>query len=426
MNQLHPIFQVSEFNQLINTHLGLLETLTVEGEISELNISQNKWVFMTLKDTQATVNVFGVLFQLKNVINLQVGMKVHIDGTPKIHQRSGRFSLHAIQIRPAGKGDLKLMYEKLKQRLTQEGVFDLSHKRTLPLVPEHIGLLTAPKSQALSDFVTIARQRLPHCQITLIPIQVQGEAAVSSILSSLKKAQLIELFDVLVLTRGGGSLEDLAAFNDETVTRAIFASRIPIVCAIGHEDDISLAELAADKRASTPSNAAEVTVPTLESIETRISNLLHRQQNKIQGKIFVFNNRLKTINYKIEKYFSYRIYYIYDLIGQLMKALNRTNQTIDNLKYSVTTNLNKLSQKVDGQVVNNQHRLFQLEHALKYLDVNHVLERGFSITRNDQGQIISSTESLKLKEKIFNQLANGTIISKVITITESHDQKNAN
>lgn len=258
-------FTVSEFVAVLNQTLEYAyPNVTVTGEIANFRVSKNRWVYFDLKDDQATVRFFGTVYQLPGP--LEDGMMVAVRGVPRLHQQYG-FSVTVQQIQPVGEGSIRKAAKLLEAKLAAEGLFDEARKRRLPYPPTRIGLVTSGESAAYRDFVKIINARWGGLEITLIDVQVQGEAAPAQVVQAIRQFnQLAMAPDVLVITRGGGSAEDLQAFSTEQVTRAVAASRVPTIVAIGHEVDISLAELAADQRASTPSNAAELLVPDRQAL----------------------------------------------------------------------------------------------------------------------------------------------------------------
>jgi exodeoxyribonuclease VII large subunit len=255
-----PELSVSEFVALLNQTLEFAyPSVTLIGELANFRISKNKWVYFDLKDDEAIVRFFGTIYVLSGP--LEDGMLLKVRGTPHMHPQYG-FSITAQGITPYGEGSIKKAASLLEAKLRVEGLFALERKRPLPYPPERIGLITSIESAAYSDFIKVIGERWCGLSIELIDIQVQGEKAVEQIVQAVTTFNaLAEPPEVLVITRGGGSAEDLQAYNTEPVTRAVATSRVPTLVAIGHERDISLAELAADQRASTPSNAAELLVP---------------------------------------------------------------------------------------------------------------------------------------------------------------------
>jgi exodeoxyribonuclease VII large subunit len=258
-------FSVGEFVALLNQTLEYAyPNVTITGELANFRVSKNRWVYFDLKDEEATVRFFGTVYQLPGP--LEDGMLLAVQGAPRLHPQYG-FSVNVLRMRPTGEGSIKKAAALLEAKLTAEGLFDPARKRMLPYPPRRIGLITSGESAAYRDFVKVLGARWGGLEITLIDVQVQGEIAPAQLSAAIGQCnQLAEPPDVLVLTRGGGSAEDLQAFSTEQVTRAVAGSRIPTLVAIGHEIDISLAELAADQRASTPSNAAELLVPDRRSL----------------------------------------------------------------------------------------------------------------------------------------------------------------
>lgn len=253
-------FSVSEFVAVLNQTLEYAYPgVVITGELANFKISKNRWVYFDLKDEGATVRFFGTVYMLPGP--LEDGMVVAVRGIPRLHAQYG-FSVTAQSIQPVGEGSIKKAAKLLEAKLAAEGLFDPERKRALPYPPAHIGLITSGESAAYRDFIKILNARWGGLTITLIDVQVQGDAAPAQVVQAIQQCnQMAAPPDVLVVTRGGGSAEDLQAFSTEQVTRAVAGSRIPTVVAIGHEVDVSLAELAADQRASTPSNAAELLVP---------------------------------------------------------------------------------------------------------------------------------------------------------------------
>jgi exodeoxyribonuclease VII large subunit len=293
-----PMMSVSEFVALLNqTFEYAFPNVTITGELANMRISKGKWLYFDLKDEGASVKFFGTVYQLPGP--LEDGMLVKVRGLPRLHSQYG-FSVTVQNIQPTGEGAIRRAADLLKVKLAAEGLFDHERKRPLPYPPRHIGLITSAQSAAYADFTKILAARWSGLTIELIDVQVQGEPALEQIVGAIEAFNaLAKPPDVLVLIRGGGSVDDMAVFSSERVTRAVATSRIPTMVAIGHETDVCLAELAADYRASTPSNAAELLVPdraqTIQSLHdtkerftqlmqghfTRASALL--EQMEVQG-----------------------------------------------------------------------------------------------------------------------------------------------
>ncbi len=258
-------FSVSDFVAVVNQTLDYAyPTVTVVGEVAEFKVNQGKWVSFKLKDDQAVVNCFMSVFQLR--IPLENGMKVLVVANPKLGAK-GYFNLTIRAVKPVGEGSIKKGFELLKAKLEAEGLFEPERKRPLPHMPAHIGVITSTESAAYADFSTILNQRWGGIKVTVAHTQVQGDPAADQMIGAIKYMNELELLpEVLVIIRGGGAAEDLMAFNDEPLARAIASSRIPTLVGVGHEVDHTLADMVADVRAATPTDAAKIVVPDREEI----------------------------------------------------------------------------------------------------------------------------------------------------------------
>lgn len=416
-SNLSPIFQVHELNEMLSFHLQQLGEVVVEGEISQLRNSQGKWLFITIKDQSASVEVFAPAFRLSTLGVLEEGMKVHVYGKPTVYIKTGRLSINASQIVPAGEGALKLAYEKLKAKLENEGLFDLARKRPLPKFIEKIGLITAKDSRAYTDFIKVLSERIGGIKIYFYPVQVQGKDSVASLLEALSYFQERALqLDALVITRGGGSLEDLLSFNDELVARAVFASKIPVISAIGHEEDIALIDLVADKRASTPSNAGELLMEERTKIALQIDKLFEQT-------FFALNKQIQSAKEKIfyqgevlENFFASYQNKLNNLLKSLDQAMILNLSRLDLKNQHIVDLLIALDKNFTNHLEQNKKHLGQLERLLNNFDYHKTLQRGFSLTKTTDGKIISSQQQLSLGQTVSTQLADGAFSSKITNI----------
>lgn len=260
-----PVLTVSEFVAIFNQTLEYAyPVIVVEGELTNFRISKNRWIYFDLKDESASIKCFGTVYQLPGP--LEDGLLLQVQAVPRLHPQYG-FSMNVQYIKPVGIGSLVRAAALLEAKLRAEGLFDETRKRTIPYPPQRVGLITSGESAAYLDFIKIIGERWGGVEILLADVQVQGDGALVQLVSAMDYFNAHERpVDVIVMTRGGGNAEDLAVFNDERLVRTVSTSRIPTLVAIGHEVDVSLAELAADKRASTPSNAAEILVPDKHSV----------------------------------------------------------------------------------------------------------------------------------------------------------------
>jgi exodeoxyribonuclease VII large subunit len=282
---------VSDFVGLLNQTLEIAyPSVTITGELANLRVSKNKWVYFDLKDEFANVKFFGTVYQLPGP--LEDGMLLKVRGQPRLHQLYG-FSVNVISIRPAGEGTIRRAAQLLQAKLATEGLFDDSRKRPLPYPPSRIGLVTSKQSAAYADFIKVLNARWRGLAIQLVDVQVQGEPAPGQIATALEQLNSeAKPPEVIILIRGGGSAEDLAAFSTEHVTRAVAASRVPTLVAIGHEIDLSLAEMAADQRASTPSNAAELLVPDRQQVKAGLHTAAAQLQHNTRQQLRAAHSRL--------------------------------------------------------------------------------------------------------------------------------------
>ncbi len=412
---MEKIFQVSEFNEYIGLYLKQTGEVTVEGEISEYKPYQAKWLYLTVKDESANLNVFAVTYNIAGWQSLEVGMKVQITGVPGLHQKSGKFSLNANKIIPAGEGALKLAYEKLRLQLEKEGIFDQLRKRSIPQFPQTVGLITALGSDAYNDVVKVLKARFGGIKIKFFPVQVQGTSAPESIIKVFEYCNThpeLQL-DCLILTRGGGSLEDLQAFNNEHVVRAVFGSKVPVICGIGHEKDISLCDLAADLRASTPSNAAELLVKHrdeyLSAVNHQIVRLIHAIEVAISDKKYHLQRHLSSIeraSSQPKKLFDIYLNRLHNAANQIKYQITNKKQQTDNQKEKIWTamqnDMAKLITKADS-----------LSRLVKNFDYEETLKRGFSLLRDDAGKIIRSINEVEVGQSISLQISDGRIRSTV-------------
>lgn len=313
-----------EFVALLNQTLEYAyPTVTVQGELANFRVSKNRWVYFDLKDDEATVRFFGSVYQLSGP--LEDGMMVKVRGQPRLHPQFG-FSVTMQSITPVGEGSIKKAASLLQAQLQAEGLFDPLRKRALPYPPSRIGLITSAESAAYRDFVKVLGARWGGLEIAFVDVQVQGESAPAQIVQALAQLnQLPEPPEIIVVTRGGGSAEDLQAFSTEQVTRAVAGSRIPTLVAIGHEVDVSLAELAADRRASTPSNAAELLTPDREDIVSRLAERRAQLGLLVEGQVSAQRSSLVAFRESLTRHTDLHLHHANRQLtaqAQLLQAFN--------------------------------------------------------------------------------------------------------
>ncbi len=393
---------VSEFLTLVNETLRLIpsQEFVVEGEVSDFRVTQEKWVSFDLKDEQAdaVLKCFMTAWQLR--VPIEDGMRVQVQGSPKVYERFGQFKLNVQEVSPVGEGALRRAYELLKKKLEEEGLFDVSRKRILPRFPKIIGLITSRDAAAYGDFLRILNNRWSGVQVVHMNVHVQGREAVPEILGAfalLNELPDSERPDVLVLTRGGGGLEDLHAFNDEQVARAVFGSKIPVVCAVGHERDESLCDFVADVRASTPSNAAERVVPSRQEIIYEIETISRHMQTRLI-------DQTKQQSFVVER-----------AMQMMSLVLSRQRERfvfIERRFREVSQDwIPDLRDRLDGSI-----------RLLKQLDPVRVLARGYSIVRH-KGALLREASSLSIGDPISVQLAAGSFDADVTRVNGKGQQR---
>ena len=270
--------------------------ITVQGEISNCREAQSGHIYFTLKDDRAQVRCVFFKQQQRGIkFRPEDGLQMTVRGSLSVYETRGEYQIYVENLEPIGLGALQLAFEQLKKRLEAEGLFDPASKKPLPLLPSRIGIITSPRGAAVRDVVRILTRRFPNVHLTVYPVRVQGEASAEEIAKALKFFNAKKIVDVLILARGGGSMEDLWSFNEEIVARAIFASEIPVISGVGHETDFTIADFVADVRASTPSAAAELVVQTRREFDKHIADLRGALTDQIRYRILVLSRRVHEL-----------------------------------------------------------------------------------------------------------------------------------
>lgn len=368
--------------------------ISVEGEITNLSASSAGHFYFTLSDANSAMSC--ALFKMDALRNpiirkLKDGDKVILRGSISVYQKRGTFQLIVKRITPAGKGDLKAEYEKLKVLYTEKGYFDQSNKKSIPRLPKKIAVITALGAAALQDFLNVMHRRTHWHEITIIPATVQGDECPAAIVKALKKAQDFGKFDVVVITRGGGSLEDLWGFNDPRVVEAVYKCTLPVISAIGHQVDFTLCDFVSDLRCETPSAAAEILSQEHTQLIRRLDyagrtlrmNMIELKSS-IEKKMFKLNpvNAITLLRKNLNSYqmrlASTHIHRASDLIG-VKEYFQQADELIERAEYALSRQLQKSKENVD-----KAHRL------LETLNPENVLNRGYTIVKNDQGKVLTS------------------------------------
>ena len=398
-------FQAASVTELVSSIKNLLEEefqeVFVQGEVSNLSPSSSGHWYFTLSDESSAVSC--ALFKMDALRNpvirsLKDGDKIIVLGPVSVYQKRGSFQILAKRILPAGAGQLKLQFEKLKSRLSQEGLFDLDKKKPIPKFPKRIAVITAEHGAALQDFLNVYKRRSLWSDIVIIPALVQGDGAAKTLISGIRKAEQLLNIDVIVLTRGGGSLEDLWAFNDEDLVRAIFSCKIPVISAVGHEVDFSLSDYVADQRSETPTAAAEI----LSQPQTELQARLHFCQTHLKSDLFKLKQKVELLTHK---------FHPREMIHTIKQKVQDSKVRLTNIRLNERADeligiaeVNQLMDELhirlvhssEAKMTNVSEKLKRLEQVLGALNPKLVLKRGYSYIQNETGEIISSAEQFKV------------------------------
>lgn len=397
-----PVLSVSSLNRLAR---GLLEdcfpAVSVEGEISNLSVPGSGHWYFTLKDDSAQIRC--AMFRNRNMsvrFKPANGMQVEVRGKLSLYEGRGDYQLILDNMQDAGAGALQRAFEELKHKLAGEGLFDAARKKNLPARCQHVGVITSPTGAVIRDIISVFTRRYPAMHVTVFPVLVQGSDAPAAIIKALQTAQdrQQELqLDVLVLARGGGSLEDLQAFNDEAVARAIARCTLPTVSAVGHETDVSIADFVSDVRAPTPSAAAELLSPDQQIIK----QLLVSQHQKL----------VRLILRELEQRHQ-RLDWLRRQLQHPGRRLQEQAQTLDQLD-------DRLRRAMHRFVQLKRTNLQMLARNLENISPLQTLQRGYSITRTEQGNVITKAASVRLGDTLINTLADGELVSVICAVKEN-------
>ncbi len=393
-----------------------LQRIYLKGEISNFKAHTRGHYYFTLKDDNSRINAVMFATYVKD-INFQVedGMKVLVSGRISVYEATGGYQIYVDSITPDGLGNLYLEFEKLKKKLEQEGLFDPNKKKKIPKIPKSIGVITAPTGAAIKDIISTIKRRWPLTEVYLFPALVQGEDAKEDIVRQIKRADEYNL-DTLIVGRGGGSIEDLWAFNEEIVARAIFECNTPVISAVGHEIDFTIADFVADLRAPTPTGAAEMAVPQLADIAKYLNQVNIRLNNTISNQIN--QNKRKLIDLKNSNIFKNPIM-IYQtkemMFDNLLEKLKLNLINLTNIKEKELIRLKNsyVLQKPYQVIDQKSNKYLQLLSKLETLSPLLTLQRGYSITKKE-GKVVSKAKEIKKGDSIEVTFTDGSIEAKVL------------
>lgn len=401
----HPIYEVSQVNELIK---GLLDgvpelrNIYIHGELSNYKIYPSGHHYFTMKDATGALRCVmfrGSAARLK--FRPENGMKVVACGRITVFPRDGAYQLYCEELTPEGVGELYIAFEQLKEKLQQEGLFDAAHKKPLPQYPEKIAVITSSAGAAVHDMIRVLRKRYPLAKVILLPVRVQGAEAPPEIAGAIRYANRWKVADLIITGRGGGSIEDLWAFNDERVARAIFESELPVISAVGHEPDVTISDFVADLRAATPSNAAELAVPDqgelLRYLKTAESRLARAESTRLAG-------LRQTLTVLAEK--------------RVMQDQMAYLQDKRMLLLHVQQRLGDLSARLLAQ---KRERFSALAAGLEAMSPLKVLARGYAVARGEQGEVIRSWRDAPSGSKVDVLLGEGSLRCTVVEAREKEE-----
>ena len=391
------VLSVSQINFYIKSIIendGSLQFVLVTGEISNLTVHQRSGhIYLSLKDSNSVISAVmfaGNARRLK--FRLENGMKVICRGRISVYEPSGRYQLYIEDMQPDGVGALTLAFEQLKKSLAQKGLFDNAHKKPLPKFPKTIGVITSPTGAAVQDITNIIRRRFPSADIVLAPVLVQGESAPEQLVRAVNKFSASKIADVIIIGRGGGSAEDLWAFNDEQLAYAVYNCETPIISGVGHETDFTICDFVADVRASTPSAAAELAVPDRQEL----MSYYFKQKQYISA---MLDRKIKTAQLRLEN-------------QQRRMSASSPKLKAEQLEKQLSAKSEKLTRFMNIYISNKENKLIAAKRKLDGLNPFNVLNRGYAIAEKDE-KIITSSKQLKDGDDFTVILSDGKINAKV-------------
>lgn len=400
------IYSVSEVNQYIKQLLEeqpILSGILIRGEISNYKVYPSGHHYFTLKDGQSALRCVLFAGSAKYLrFCPENGMKVVASGKISTYPRDGAYQLYCTRLVSDGVGDLHIAFEQLKQKLYAQGLFAPEHKKALPAYPRCIAIVTSPAGAAVHDMIRILRRRYPLSKVLLLPVRVQGKEAPPEIASAIRYANRFQLADVLIVGRGGGSIEDLWAFNEEIVAQAIYDSQIPVISAVGHEPDVTISDLVADCRASTPSNAAEIVAPDQGELRRKLQTLSERMSKNQRHKIDVYDRRLQELQRK-------------RVLADPMAFLQDRSMQLDFTQEKLVT-------AVERVLESYTHRFTHAAASLDAMSPLRVLRRGYCVAQKEDKTILRSCLQAEPGESISLRLADGRLQCVVTKKGDEHEK----
>ena len=392
------IITVSQLNEYIKAVIEgqpVLRSLFVKGEISNFtNHYKTGHFYFTLKDENSLIRCImfkGFAEKLKFVP--ENGMKIILHGKVSAYPKDGQYQLYADNMEPDGIGALYIAYEQLKAKLEKEGLFNPAYKKPLPKIPKRVGIITSPTGAAIRDIINILGRRFPYAEGVLYPALVQGDGAPAQLIAGMKYFNSVNNVDVIIIGRGGGSIEDLWAFNDEGLAREVFASKIPVISAVGHETDFTICDFVADRRAPTPSAAAELAVPETMELKQKILNIIGRMDMLIMHNI---KNNRQRLN---------------ELAGK--RVLNTPDYIVDDRRFQLMNLDARMENGMKYSLSLKKEAFARYTSKLEALNPMSVISRGYSAVFSDGGQLIKSVDQVEVGDRLNFKTVDGTVSAEV-------------
>lgn len=388
------VFQVNQALKQMLEETPTFRSLYVQGEISNYKAHSSGHRYFTLKDEQAALS--AVMFRSDAArlrFRPQNGMKVIARGRISSYPKTGQVQMYVADMMPDGIGSLTIAFEQLKQRLYQEGLFDTERKKPFPAFPSTIAIVTSPTGAAVRDMIRILRRRYPIADVELHPVRVQGEGAAQEIAQAIADVNRRGKADLIITGRGGGSLEDLWAFNEEVVARAIAASEIPVISAVGHEPDVTISDFAADARASTPSNAAELCVPDRMELHRLLGSLSAGMAAAMQNRLEKERRAYQSLEHR--------------------RALKTPTAYLQDRRFALDHMMTRMQAAAEQTLAQHRQRFGELAAYLDAFSPLKVLSRGYSVTQREDGRIVTSSALLKKLDRITVRFAKGSAVCTV-------------
>ena len=396
---------VTELNGIVRNLLEgepMLSNVCVRGELSNYKIYPSGHHYFTLKDSESSLRCVMFKSSAQRLrFRPENGMRVTVSGRVSVYPRDGAYQFYCSGIMPEGTGDLQVAFEQLKAKLEGEGLFDASHKKPLPAFPARIAIITSSAGAAVHDMIRILGARWPMAKVLLLPVRVQGVEAPPEIAGAIRYANEFQVADLIITGRGGGSIEDLWAFNDERVARAIYASEIPVISAVGHEPDVTISDYVADRRASTPSNAAEIAVPDSREMRELLASFEIRSSQAMRKQLSALRERLNNL--------------------RSARVLSAPTAQFDNRRMELDRMRDRLLAAEERRLSQSRERFVRLTSALDAMSPLRVLTRGYAIAAEPDGRSVRSVEELRVGQTLRVCFCDGSADCRVEDLQRSKE-----